>query len=81
MLLLVEDNAATAAIIELMARNENFICDKTDLGIDALEISKLYDYNIIILDLLLPDIDGYGVLPAGACGVGSHAESRSSRTG
>jgi len=58
--LLVEDNAARAAIIELMLRDENFNCDTTDLGIDALEIAKLYDYNIIILDLLLPDIVGYG---------------------
>ena len=60
--LLVEDDAATAASIELMLRKENFICDTTDLGEDGLEIGKLYDYDIIILDLLLPDIDGYEVL-------------------
>ena len=60
--LLVEDDAATAASIELMLRKESFICDITGLGEDALEIGKLYDYEIIILDLLLPDIDGYEVL-------------------
>src|SRR5579859_104900 len=60
--LLVEDDAATAASIELMLRKESFICDTTDLGEDGLEIGKLYDYDIIILDLLLPDIDGYEVL-------------------
>src|ERR1700723_1771000 len=60
--LLVEDDAATAASIELMLRKENFICDTTDLGEDGLEIGKLYDYDIIILDLMLPDIDGYEVL-------------------
>jgi two-component system cell cycle response regulator CtrA len=60
--LLVEDDSATAASIELMLRKEQFICDTTDLGEDALEIGKLYDYDIIILDLLLPDIDGYEVL-------------------
>src|SRR5256885_13424193 len=60
--LLVEDDAATAASIELMLRKENFICDTTDLGEDGLEIGKLYDYDIIILDLLLPDMDGYEVL-------------------
>src|ERR1700749_774003 len=60
--LLVEDDAATAASIELMLKKENFICDTTDLGEDGLEIGKLYDYDIIILDLLLPDIDGYEVL-------------------
>src|SRR6266481_9615003 len=60
--LLVEDDAATAASIELMLKRENFICDTTDLGEQGLEIGKLYDYDIIILDLMLPDIDGYEVL-------------------
>src|ERR1700726_3525901 len=60
--LLVEDDAATAASIELMLKRENFICDPPDLGEDGLEIGKLYDYDIIILDLMLPDIDGYEVL-------------------
>jgi len=45
-----------------MLRSESFICDTTDLGEDGLEIGKLYDYDIIILDLMLPDIDGYEVL-------------------
>jgi two-component system cell cycle response regulator CtrA len=60
--LLVEDDAATAASIEIMLRKENFVCDTTDLGEDGLEIGKLYDYDIILLDLMLPDIDGYEVL-------------------
>jgi len=60
--LLVEDDSATAASIEMMLRAENFIIDTTDLGEDGLEIGKLYDYDIIILDLMLPDIDGYEVL-------------------
>ncbi len=60
--LLVEDDSATARGIEMMLRKEGFICDTTDLGEDGLEIGKLYDYDIIVLDLLLPDIDGYEVL-------------------
>src|SRR3981081_1297881 len=59
---LVEDDAATSASIEMMLRKESFICDTTDLGEDGLEIGKLYDYDIIILDLLLPDMDGDEVL-------------------
>jgi two-component system cell cycle response regulator CtrA len=58
----VEDDSATAASIATMLRAENFIVDTTDLGEDGLEIGKLYDYDIIILDLMLPDIDGYEVL-------------------
>src|SRR3954470_23676577 len=60
--LLVEDDAATAAGIALMLKKEGFVCDKTDLGEDGLEIGMLYDYDIIILDLMLPDMDGYEVL-------------------
>jgi len=60
--LLVEDDSATSKSIELMLRSEGFVCDTTDLGEDGLEIGKIYDYDIIILDLMLPDIDGYEVL-------------------
>src|SRR3977135_2865999 len=60
--LLVEDDATTAASIKMMLAKENFICDTTDLGEDGLEIGELYDYDIILLDLVLPDIDGYEVL-------------------
>ena len=60
--LLVEDDSATAKSIELMLQSDGFVVDTTDLGEDGLEIGKLYDYDIIILDLLLPDIDGYEVL-------------------
>ncbi len=60
--LLVEDDKATAKSIELMLKSDGFVVDTTDLGEDGLEIGKLYDYDIIILDLLLPDMDGYEVL-------------------
>ena len=60
--LLVEDDSATAKSIDLMLQSEGFVVDTTDLGEDGLEIGKLYDYDIIILDLMLPDIDGYEVL-------------------
>ena len=60
--LLIEDDSATAMGIELMLRSEGFVCDVTDLGEDGLEIGKIYEHDLIILDLLLPDIDGYEVL-------------------
>jgi two-component system cell cycle response regulator CtrA len=60
--LVVEDDAALAKSVELMLRAEGYVCDVTDLGEDGLEIGKLYDYDIILLDIMLPDIDGYEVL-------------------
>ena len=60
--LLVEDDSSMAQSIELMLKSGKFIVDATGLGEDGLEIGKLYDYDIILLDLMLPDIDGYEVL-------------------
>ncbi|MBT4770419.1 MAG: response regulator, partial [Rhodospirillaceae bacterium] len=58
-ILLVEDDKSVAKSIELMLKSEGFTIDLTDLGEDGVEIGKLYDYDIIILDLMLPDMDGY----------------------
>ena len=58
----VEDDAATAASIKMMLNKENYNCDTTALADDGLEIGKLYDYDIILLDLMHSDIDGYEVL-------------------
>ena len=61
--LLVEDDAAMQKSIQLMLSAEGgYIVDATSLGEDGLEIGKLYDYDIIILDLMLPGMDGYEVL-------------------
>jgi two-component system cell cycle response regulator CtrA len=60
--LLVEDDAGVAQSIELMLKSGGFVVDTAGLGEDGIEIGKLYDYDLIILDLMLPDIDGYEVL-------------------
>jgi len=60
--LLIEDDQSTAKSIELMLKSEGYVVDMTDMGEDGLEIGKLYEYDIIILDLMLPDLDGYEVL-------------------
>src|SRR5689334_2740282 len=60
--LVVEDDAGTARSLELMLKAEGFVIDLTEVGEEALEIGKLYDHDLMILDLMLPDISGHEVL-------------------
>src|SRR3954468_15664096 len=60
--LLIEDEPTTAKSIELMLGSEGFNVYTTDLGEEGLDLGKIYDYDIILLDLNLPDISGFDVL-------------------
>ena len=61
-ILLVEDDPTTSKSIELMLQNANLNVYATDLGEEGVDLAKLYDYDLILLDLNLPDMTGHDVL-------------------
>ncbi len=60
--LLVEDDASAADALSLMLRSGGATVDAADTGEEAIELAKHYDYDVVILDLILPDIEGYEVV-------------------
>jgi two-component system, cell cycle response regulator CtrA len=60
--LVIEDDPVSARLIESVLKGENMVCEPADCGEDGIELAKLYDFDIIVLDLRLPDVDGYEVV-------------------
>ena len=60
--LLIEDNKAVAEMIKLLLAGKGFNIAVADCGEDGIDLAKRYNYDIIILDLQLPDISGLQVL-------------------
>ncbi|MBJ7411004.1 MAG: response regulator transcription factor [Phenylobacterium sp.] len=60
--LLIEDDRMMARSIEMMLNASGFIVEKTDAGEDGIDLSGVYDYDLILLDLSLPDMSGLDVL-------------------
>lgn len=61
-ILVIEDDKNTSDIILSSLRAEGFTCDRTESGEDAIQLTRLYDYDGIVLDLMLPDMEGMELL-------------------
>ncbi|QHQ34507.1 response regulator transcription factor CtrA [Algicella marina] len=61
-ILLVEDDPTTAKSIEMMLTSANLNVYATDLGEEGIDLARIYDYDLILLDLNLPDMNGHEVL-------------------
>ncbi|MBS0561434.1 MAG: response regulator transcription factor [Proteobacteria bacterium] len=60
--LLVEDDLTSARGIAMMLKSWGAVVDQADTGEEALELTRHYEYDIVVLDLMLPDIEGYDVV-------------------
>lgn len=61
-ILLVEDDLMVARAVTMMLKSINAVVDETDTGEEAIELARHYDYDIVVLDLMLPDMEGYEVV-------------------
>lgn len=59
--LLVEDDLHTASNIKEFLTNHNFLVDTADNGRAGLELAEVFPYDLILLDIMLPGLDGLNV--------------------
>ncbi len=60
--LVIEDDTRIAKCIQLMLKAEGIHVYKTELGEEGIDLAKNYNYDVVLLDLNLPDMSGYDVL-------------------
>jgi two-component system cell cycle response regulator CtrA len=60
--LLVEDDLTASRGLVAMLKSASMVVDAVDTGEEALELVRLYDYDVVLLDLVLPDMEGYEVV-------------------
>lgn len=60
--LIVDDDDAIRAMVERVLRREKFQVESARDGFEAIEKLSSNDYATVLLDLMMPRIDGHGVL-------------------
>ena len=60
--LMIEDDVIANQALALSLRQGGAVVDQLDSGEEALEMLRHYDYDIVLLDLMLTDMDGYEVV-------------------
>src|SRR5213595_3276688 len=61
-ILIVEHDLSAARRLTLLLKSLDAAIDQTDTGEEAIELARHYDYDLVLLALMLPDMDGYEVV-------------------
>ncbi len=61
-LLLIEDEEKTSSYINRALSEQGFTLDIVDNGVEGLHLALEYEYDAIVLDIMLPGMDGYQIL-------------------
>lgn len=60
--LVVDDDEAIRVMVSRILEREKFEVDCAKDGFDAIECIREHDYQLIVLDIMMPRIDGLGVV-------------------
>lgn len=62
LILLIEDEPAISSLIARALLAAGYAVDRVDTGMDGLKHAASHDYDLVLLDLVMPDVDGRVVL-------------------
>ena len=58
-ILIVDDEIKIREVVKEYAKVSDYICDEASNGKDAVELIKRNDYDCVILDIMMPELDGF----------------------
>ena len=58
-ILMVDDNPEIREVVSVLLEGEGFVIDEAQSGRDALAHIKNYTYDLILLDVMMPGLNGY----------------------
>lgn len=60
--LVIEDDAAIRRLVEKILKRENFEVAMASDGREGLELLKSDHYDVVVLDLMIPELDGFAII-------------------
>ena len=58
-ILIVDDEIKIREVVKEYAKVNNYLCDEASNGREAIEMVSNNDYDCVILDIMMPELDGF----------------------